>query len=117
MSGKSYPQLHQRIRDLIAQGSKVCDEEAGTRGAQIHQWLSESRYCLAFLDDKIPTALSDFQRVRQDCVFKLADDEEALASESAYRDDGDVLWDFRFEKLQQALGILNLASRKLEMEG
>jgi DNA-binding XRE family transcriptional regulator len=116
--GISYTQLHQRLQTLITLGTKVADAGAGTPAAQIHQWIDEAQDCLLLLEDKIPTALSDFRGVGQRFEFRVDDDDEDSSSESAYRPDGaDVLWDFRFEYLGQANDILKLAATKLEMEG
>jgi DNA-binding transcriptional regulator YiaG len=118
VSGKSYAQLLKLIKDLIARGTKVSDASAGTPSAQIHDWVSKVEYCLSLLEDKIPTALSEFRRIRQRFEFKVDDEKEALSSASAYRPDGaDVLLDFSFEHLGQANDILKFAATKLEIEG
>jgi DNA-binding transcriptional regulator YiaG len=118
VSGKSYSQLLKLIEDLIARGTKVSDASAGTPPAQIHDWVSRSEYCLSLLEDKIPTAVSDFRRTRQSFEFKVDIDDEASTSASAYRPEGaDVLLDFSFEHLGQANNILKFAATKLEIEG
>lgn len=118
MSGRSYAQLHQRLQDLIAQGANVAAAEAGTPAAEIHEWMNAVHYCLALIEDKIPTALSDFRHLRNNFEFRVNEDEEPGSSESAYRPDGaDVLLDFRFEYIEQANNILKFAATKLEIEG
>jgi DNA-binding transcriptional regulator YiaG len=118
VSGKSYAQLLKQIDDLIARGTKVSDASAGTPSAQIHDWVSRAEYCLSLLEDKIPTALSEFRRIRQSFEFNVDDDEEAFSSASAYRPEGgDVLLDFSFEHPGQANDILKFAATKLEIEG
>jgi DNA-binding XRE family transcriptional regulator len=118
VSGKSYVQLLKRIEDLIARGTKVSDASAGTPSAQIHDWVIEAEDCLSLLEDKIPTALSDFRRLRQSFEFKVDVDEEAFSSASAYRPEGaDVLLDFSFEHLKRANDILKFAATKLGIEG
>jgi DNA-binding XRE family transcriptional regulator len=118
MSGKSYAELLKAIQDLIATGAKISDASAGAPSAQIHQWVSKAAYCLSLLEDKIPTAVSDFRNIRQSFEFKVDDDKEALTSASAYRDgESDVLLDFSFEHLKQANDILKFAATKLEIEG
>jgi DNA-binding XRE family transcriptional regulator len=126
VSGKSYAHLYQRLQDLIAQGAKVADAEAGTPATEIHQWISGGRYCLGFLEDKIPTAVADFHRIRGCVEFKVNDGEEAFSSKSAYEhvvtnpDTGEgiagVLLDFRFDYLGQLNGILTFAATKIEIE-
>jgi DNA-binding transcriptional regulator YiaG len=117
VSGKSYAQLLKTIEDLIATGTKVSDESAGTPSAQIHEWVSEAQICLSLLEDKVPTALSDFRRIRQSFEFKVDEEEEASSSASAYRPKGaDVLQDFSFEHLARANEILKSAATKLEIE-
>jgi DNA-binding XRE family transcriptional regulator len=75
-------------------------------------------YCLSLLEDKIPTALSEFRRIRQSFEFKVDDEKEAFSSASAYRPEGaNVLLDFRFDRLGRANNILKLAATKLEIEG
>jgi DNA-binding XRE family transcriptional regulator len=118
VSGKSYAQLLKLIEDLIARGTKVSDPSAGTASAQIHDWVSKVECCLSLLEDKIPTALSDFRRIRQSFEFKVDDWEEASSSASAYRPEGaDVLLDFNFKHLGRANNILKFAATKLEIEG
>src|SRR5438067_8646772 len=103
VSGKSYAQLLKLIQDLIATGTKISDATAGTPAIQIHHWISRAEYCLSLLEDKIPTALSDFRRIRQSFEFKVGEDEEPYSSESAYTPkDSDVLLDFSFEHLKRA---------------
>lgn len=118
MSGKSYAQLLKLIQDLIATGTKVSDASAGTPSPQIREWVNRADYCLSLLEDKIPTALSEFRRIRRSFEFKVGDDKEAFSSASAYRPDGsDVLLDFSFEHLMRANDILKFAATKLEVEG
>lgn len=128
MSGRSYPQLYQQLQDLIARGTKVADATAGTPAAEIHDWIKEAQYCLALLEDKIPSALSDFKRLRENFEFKVDEDGDIPASASAYNPrqtdpstgqnyDVDVLLDFRFENLAEATAILTFAARKIEMDG
>lgn len=118
MSGKSYAQLLKLIEDLIARGAKVSDPNAGTPSAQVLNWISTVEYCLSLLEDKIPTAHSDFRRIRQSFEFKVDDSKEAFSSASAYRPEGaEVLLDFSFEHLARANDILKLAAIKLEIEG
>ncbi len=118
MSGKSYAQLLKLIEDLIARGTKVSDASAGTPWAQIHDWVSRVEDCLSLLEDKLPTALSEFRRIRQSFEFKVDNEKEAFSSASAYRPEGaDVLLDFSFEHLGRANNILKIAATKLEIEG
>jgi DNA-binding transcriptional regulator YiaG len=118
VSGKSYAQLLKLIEDLIARGTKVSDPNAATRSAEILDWTSRVEYCLSLLEDKIPTALSDFRRIRQGFEFKVDEEGDDSSSASAYRPAGsDVLLDFSFEHLGQANSILKLAATKLEIEG
>ncbi len=118
MSGKSYAQLHQRLQDLINQGTKVADSATETPAAQIHQWSREAEACLLLVQGLIPTALAEFRLVRQSFEFKVHDDDEGSSSESAYRPEGaDVLLDFRFGYLARANEILKLAATALEIEG
>jgi hypothetical protein len=117
VSGKSYAQLLKRIEDLIARGTKVSDASAGTPSAQIHDWVSRVENCLSLLEDKIPTALSEFRRIRQSFESKVNEEKEASSSASAYRPEGtDTLLDFKFEHLARANDILRLAATKLEIE-
>jgi DNA-binding XRE family transcriptional regulator len=111
----------------------VADAEAGTPAADIHKWLSEADYCLLFLEDRMPTPISNFRRLRQNCERKVANPErkfpdrdwerkvthdELPASKSAYTpDEIDGLVDFRFGNLEQINGILKFAATKLEIEG
>jgi hypothetical protein len=105
VSGKSYAQLLKTIEDVIATGTKVSDTSAGTPSAQIHEWVNRADHCLSLLEDKIPTALSEFRRIRQSFESKVNDEEEAFSSASAYRPKGaDVLQDFSFEHLRRAYG-------------
>jgi DNA-binding transcriptional regulator YiaG len=118
VSGKSYAQLLKLIQDLIATGTKISDASAGTPSAQIHQWVTKVEYCLSLLEDKIPTAFSEFRHMRQSFEFKVGEDEEGSGSASAYRPEGtDVLLDFSFEHLKRANDILKFAATKLEIEG
>lgn len=118
MSVNSYAQLLKMIEDLIDRGTRVSDPSAGTPSAQILDWVSRVEYCLSLLEDKIPTALSEFRRIRQSFEFKVDDGEEAFSSASAYRPEGaDVLLDFSFEYLERANNILRVAATKLEIEG
>lgn len=117
VSGKSYAQLLKEIQDLIVTGTKVSDVNAGTPSAQILQWVSKAGYCLSLLEDKIPTAFSDFRHIRQSLEFKVDEEEEGSGSASAYRpEDTDVLLDFNFEHLKRANDILKFAATKLEIE-
>lgn len=118
MSGKSYAQLLKLIEDLIATGNNISDANAGTPSVQIHSWIGTAERCLLLLEDKVPTAVSDFRRIRQSFEFKVAEDEEASSSASAYRPKGgDSLLDFSFEHLKRANDILKFAATKLELEG
>lgn len=115
MSGKSYAQL---LKNLIAKGAIVSDASARTSSAQIHDWIKNAEDCLWLLADKIPTAVSEFRRLRQKFEFKVEDDEGDFSSASAYRPEGtDVLLDFSFKHLKQANKVLKLAAKKLEIEG
>lgn len=127
VSGKSYAQLYQRLQDLIAQGAKVADAGAGTPATEIHQWIIGAHNCLALLEDRIPTALADFRRIRECVEFKVNEGEEALSSKSAYEPEvtnpdtgevgiADVLLDFRFDCLGQLNDILKFAATKIEIE-
>jgi DNA-binding XRE family transcriptional regulator len=118
VSGKSYARLAKTIQDLIVTGNKISDANAGTPSVQIHDWVRTAERCLLLLEDKLPTVVSDFRRIRQSFEFKVAEDEEASSSASAYRPKGgDVLLDFSFEHLKQAKDILKFAATKLEIEG
>jgi DNA-binding transcriptional regulator YiaG len=118
VSVKSYAQLLKVIQDLIATGNKISDPTAGTPSAEIRDWVSKAGHCLLFLEDKLPTPLSDFRHLRQSFEFKVAADEEDFSSKSAYRPEGsDVLLDFSFEHLKRANDILKFAATKLEIEG
>ena len=123
-----HAQLQQRLQDLVGRGTKIVDESAGMPAAQIHDWVNEAEDCLSLLEDKMPTALSEFRRIRRSFEFKVDDFDEASSSKSAYRPEwidrrtglaegSDVLLDFRFEYLEQANSILKLAATKLEIEG
>jgi len=117
VAGNSYTQLLKSIEDLIATGTKISDATAGTPAVQIHDWINRAEYYLSLLEDKLPTAVSDFRRIRQSFEFKVEEDEDGSSSASAYRPKGgDVLLDFSFEHLQQANNILKLAAAKLEIE-
>lgn len=117
MAGESYAQLLKAIQDLIETGTKISDATAGTPWAQIHQWISKTEYCLLLLEDKMPTAFSDFRRVRLSLEFKVDEEEEGASSASAYRPEGaDVLLDFNFEHLKRINDILKFAATKLEIE-
>lgn len=71
---------------------------------------------MGLLEDKIPTAVSDFRRFLNGSEFKIDDEDDHSAS--AYRlDEIDVLIDFNFELLRRANNVVRFAARKLEMEG
>jgi hypothetical protein len=121
-----YRQLHRQIQDLI---TNVPDERTGTPPEQIYDWKSEAQDCLSLLEDKMPTALSDFRGIWPGFEFIVDDDPGACPSKSAYRPtwinpltgaaEGTMeeLVDFRFKYLVQASGLLKRAVRKLEFEG
>jgi DNA-binding XRE family transcriptional regulator len=118
VSGKSYAQLLKLIQDLIATGNKISDANSGTPAVQIHDWISRAERYLLLLEDKLPTPVADFRRIRQTFEFKVGEDEEGSGSASAYRPKGsDVLLDFSFEHLKRANDILKFAANKLEIEG
>jgi DNA-binding XRE family transcriptional regulator len=128
VSHKTYAQLHQRLQELIARGTKVADAGAGTPAAEIHEWISGAQYCLALLEDKIPTALADFRRIRESVEFQVREGEEAFSSKSAYNPEttnpytgeaerADVLLDFRFDYLGQINQIMRFAATKIEIGG
>ncbi len=86
MSDKSYAQLHQRLQDLIARGTKVAHAGACTPAVEIHDWINRAQYCIALLEDRIPTAVTDFRRVLQSVEFKVNEgDDKAINSKSAFR--------------------------------
>lgn len=128
MSGKSYARLYKRLKRLIAQGTKVADEKAGTPAAEIHKWMEEALVCLLFLEREIPTAVEDFKHIRESYEYWVEEEyEEASFSKSAYRPEfldpsrdvwveGEAWKDFRFDYLAQANGILKLAAQKVDME-
>ena len=117
MAHKSYAKLLKKLQELIARGTQVSDVTAGTPSAQIREWINRAEYCLSLLEDKIPTAVADFQRLRRSFEFKAEDNEEYITSESAYRPEGaDVLLDFNFECLGEAVNILKFAATKLQLE-
>jgi DNA-binding XRE family transcriptional regulator len=114
MSGKSYAQLLKLIEGLITTGARLSDPSTGTPSAKIHHWIKNAEDCLSLLEEKIPTEVSEFRRLRQKFEFKVEDYEEDSVSASAYRPEGtDVLLDFSFEHLKQATDILKLAAKKL----
>jgi DNA-binding transcriptional regulator YiaG len=118
VSGKSYEQLLKRIQDLIVKGNKISDANAGIPSVEIHEWASAAEYCVLLLEDRLPTAVSDFRRIREGFEFKVTEEEEASSSASAYRHEGsDVLLDFSFEHLKRANDVLKFAATKLELEG
>lgn len=118
MPGKSYSRLYIKLQEVITRGASVADRTAGMRWIEIHDWLNQGRYCLAFVEDRIPTAVSDFDHIRRNVEYKFDGNREDDSSDSAHRIEGtDILLDFNFELLQKALDILRFASTKLEMEG
>lgn len=128
MSSRSYVPLFRQLKDLIARSVNVCDSDAGTKATQINEWVTEAHGCLVLLEDKMPTALADFRRIRAKLEFRVDEDAEHLASRSAYRPEwideltgrtegADVLLDFDFGRLEQLARILKLAAKKLELEG
>lgn len=95
---------------------------------EIHNWISAAQYCLGLLEDRIPSAVADFRRLREVLEFPVPDGEEDASSKSAYvpevvdRDtgipmDAGVLLDFRFDHLAQMNHILRFAANKIEIEG
>ena len=118
-----YQRLHERIRDLAAQGHKVSDPEAGTRAARIHKWITEAEECLALFEDQ--TFLSGFRVLQKSQgrfsppFQRIVNDEEAdSCGLSAYRvGEADVLVDFRFDLLAKVNDVLKAAATKLEIAG
>jgi DNA-binding XRE family transcriptional regulator len=117
-----YQRLHERLRDLAAQGRKVSDPEAGTRAARIHKWIRETEECLSLFEDQ--AFLSEFRVLQSQGPLSppfqriVNDDEEDSCSPSAYRvDKADVLFDFRFDLLTKVTDILRAAAMKLEIAG
>ena len=128
MSSNSYKHLREQLQDLIAKGKEISSREAGSQSEQIHEWVERAHDCLSLLETHVPTALSDFRKLREAFEFKVQVGEEYDCSNSAYNPSwidpvtgvqcwADVLIDFRFDRLAHANKLLVLAAAKLELDG
>jgi hypothetical protein len=127
VSYNTYAEVLQGIQGLIKQGHKVAAQEVAPPGTHIVEWLAQSEACLVLIEDKVPTAMVRFQKFRRTATFHVPVGEKESASKSAYRPaitdpksglkyKTPFLMDFRFESLQQVVGVLKLAAEKLTLE-
>jgi DNA-binding XRE family transcriptional regulator len=123
MAGKFYERLHQRLRDLVAQGTKVADPASGTRAARIHKWINEAEEHLKSSADQ--TFLLEFRVLQRSqdsgspAFQRIVNDDEADShSPSAYWvAEPDAFLDFRFDLLAKVNDLLKAAATKLEIAG
>ncbi len=127
--------VRERLRKLIARGTRVADMTSKTSGERIIIWMEEAERCLEDGGAVVEKQLLAFRTARESCVFKVK--EESLnykisetenrirqdfdlgpLSGSAYRPtETDELLDFRFERLQEATAALRAADKILKGSG
>jgi hypothetical protein len=114
---KTYAGVYRRLQGLIEMAASVSDPDRGTPAPEIRRWISDAHDCLRLIESLIPSALADYRKLMPRFSYQVEDGLEKQASKSAERAswtdpetglprDEDLWFDFRFDDLARAVGIL-----------